>query len=59
MRIILFLVGGLIQLLQADNNQLLCDPFAARLSLGYYYSDKQNSSDMIDISFNTNVTIYS
>jgi hypothetical protein len=34
-----------------------CIPYGTRLALGKYYTYNKSDNDLIDISFNTNVTI--
>lgn len=34
----------------------LCDPYAVRVSLGYYYTYENTAADQLDIQYNTNVT---
>jgi hypothetical protein len=43
-----------------DNNIIKrnCEPYGVRMALGNYYSENENSEDMINIMFNTKVANY-
>jgi hypothetical protein len=55
----IIMAGTILQALYSCTYDLedSCIPYGTRLALGKYYTYIKSENDLIDISFNTNVTI--